>query len=151
MTTRYQLTGFKELEDALVNELPKATSKNVLRRAGIAAMKQVEDRAKQYVPVDKGALRDSITTKPVRAKRQAGSVRFQASSGIEVATGPTGTPEGGNAAWQEFGTVKMLAQPFMRPAADEEAPGVIDEVQRELTKQIDKAKKRIARKLARGR
>lgn len=149
--TTVKLEGFDELERALVEELPRATSKNVLRRSAIAAMARVEERAKQLVPLDKGELRDSIRTKVARAKRQRGSVKFAASSGVEVHTGPTGRPEGGNAAWQEYGTVKMPAQPFMRPAADEELPNVLDDVQAELTTQIDKARKRIARKLARGK
>lgn len=151
MTQRFKLTGFAELERALTDDLPKATAKNALKRAAIAAMKPIEERAKQLVPVDDGQLRDSITTKPARAKRQRGSVKYAASSGIEVLTGPTGRQEGGNAAWQEFGTVHMPANPFMRPAADFEAEGVIEDLARELKAQIDKAAKRIARKLARGK
>lgn len=151
MASKIKLEGFAELENALKDELPKATAKNVLRRSGKTAMGRIEDRAKQLVPVDDGQLHDSITTKPARAKRQRGSVKYAASSGITLLTGPTGRPEGGNAAWQEYGTVKMAAQPFMRPAIDEEAPNVIEDIRAELTTQIDKARKRIARKLARGR
>lgn len=148
--TSYKLTGFAELEKALVEELPKATAKNVLKRAGIAAMKPVEERARQLAPVDDGQLRDSITTKQARAKRQRGSVKFDASSGVEIVTGPTGRQEGGNAAFQEFGTVNMPANPFMRPAIDSSAQEVIADVRKELEAQIEKARKRIARKAARG-
>lgn len=151
---KIKLEGFNELEAALVNDLPRATAKSVLRRTAINAMKPIEERAKQLVPVDDGQLRDSIQTRPVRAKRQRGSVRYAASEGVEVHTGPRankGQPLGGNAAWQEFGTVKQAAQPYMRPSADFEAEAVIDIVRDELKAQIDKAKARIARKLARGK
>lgn len=150
MTRRFKLTGFAELERALVEELPKATAKNVLRGAAKDAMKPIEARAKQLVPVDEGDLRDSITTKNAKAKRQRGSYKYAASTGVEVWTGPTGRPAGGNAAWQEYGTVHMPAHPFMRPAADFEAEGVIEDVGRFLKDRIEKAKKRIARKAAKA-
>ena len=94
------------------------------------AMKRIEDRAKSLVPVDDGALRDSITTKNAKARRQRGSARFERQTGVEILTGPTGRQEGGYGAFQEFGTVNMPANPFMRPSADFEGPAVIDEVAR---------------------
>jgi HK97 gp10 family phage protein len=145
-----QTHGFKELEAVLVNDLPKTTAKNVLKRAAIEAMKRIEARAQELAPKDDGTLADSITTKPVKAQRTS-RTRYASQSGVTVATGPTGRPEGGNAAWQEFGTVNMPANPFMRPAADSESGAVIDDVRAALVAQIDKAKARIARKLAKGK
>lgn len=152
-TVNYKLIGFEELERALVEELPKATAKNVLRRAGINAMKRIENRAKQLAPRDDGALAASITTKPVKAKR-ASRTKYEAQSGVTIATGPTSRrPDspGGNAAWQEHGTVKMPANPYMRPSADSEGPAVINDIREELAIQIGKAKTRIARKAAKGK
>lgn len=151
MRVDFKLSGFDELERALVEEFPKATSKNILRRTGIAAMKRIESRAKELAPKQEGALAASIATKPVKAKRISSS-RFAAQTGVTIATGPTSRkPDGpgGNAAWQEFGTVKMPANPFMRPAADAEGQAVIGDVRDELATQIEKARKRIARKAAR--
>jgi len=142
--------GFKELERALIEELPKATAKSVLRRTAIKAMKPLEARAKQLAPIDDGGLRDSITTKPVKAKRES-RTRYASQSGVTVATGPTGRPEGGNPSWQEFGTVDMPANPYMRPSWDSEHGAILDTVKAELTTQITKAKGRIARKAARGK
>lgn len=147
---KIKLEGFRELERALAEELPKATARNVLRRTAVNAMGRVEDRAKGFAPVDDGQLRDSITTKVVKAKRQRGSVRYVTSEGVEVHTGPIGRQEGGYGAFQEFGTVKQAARPFMRPAADTEGQNVIDEVRDELAAQIEKAKARIARKAAKA-
>jgi HK97 gp10 family phage protein len=144
-----QLRGFSELERALKDELPKATSKNILRRTALNAMKPIEERAKELAPKDDGTLAASITTKVVKAKRVS-RTKFASSDGVTVATGPTGRPEGGNAAWQEFGTVKQAAQPYMRPAGDYESDAALDIVRDELAAQIDKARKRIARKAAKG-
>lgn len=149
MKLKFEAKGFKELEQALVSELPKATAKSVLRRTAINAMKHIEARAKQLAPRDEGDLAESITTKNVKAVRVS-RTRYAASKGVAVATGPTGREEGGNAAWQEFGTVNMAAQPFMRPAADGESKTVIDDVRTELTSQIEKARKRIASKTAKA-
>lgn len=151
MKTTFKLTGFKELEKALAEELPKATAKNVLRRSGIAVMeRRIEARARELAPRERGELQDGITTKAVRAKRQRGG-RYERSSGVEIATGPTGNPKGGNAAWQEDGTVNMPANPYMRPAADAEGENVIGDVREELAARIDKAKARIAKRAARKR
>lgn len=149
MKVTFKTSGFSELEDGLVNDLPKATAKSVLRRTALRAMKRIEARAKQLAPRDQGDLAESITTKPVKAVRVS-RTRYAASSGVTVATGPTGREEGGNAAWQEFGTVKMLPEPYMRPAADGESDAVINDVRTELASQIDKSRKRIARKAAKA-
>lgn len=145
----FKLEGFQELEKALLEELPRATAKNTSRRAMIEAMKPVEQRAKELAPHDDGQLRDSITTKAVKAKRVS-RTRYASSNIIEVATGPTGREEGGNAAWQEFGTVKQPPVGYMRAAADLEAEEVVDRLRHHLTAQVEKAKARIARKAARA-
>lgn len=147
--------GFAGLEDALI-ELEKfsgrtTTGKNAVQRGIRKAMKRVEDRAKSLVPVDKGEIRDSITTKKERAKRQRGSAKFSRETGISMLTGPTGKPAGGNPAWQEFGTVKMTPQPYMRPAADSEGPKVIKVVAEELQDAVKKSLARVRKKAARGK
>jgi HK97 gp10 family phage protein len=144
--------GFDELERALVSDFPKATAKNILRRAAINALKPIEARAKQLAPKDDGTLAESITTKPVKARR-ASRDRYESASGVTIATGPTSRradDPGGNAAWQEEGTVNMPANPFMRPAWDAGHDQVLDTVRTELALQIDKARARIARKLAKA-
>lgn len=153
----FKLEGFKELERALAEELPKATARNVLTRTATNAMKRIEDRMGQLAPRGDGGtdgqhLADSMRTQPVTAKRARGSVRFDRKNGVAVMTGPA--PEGkldrANAGFQEYGTVKMSPNSYARPAADMEAENVIADVRDELAKQIDKAKARIARKAARG-
>lgn len=143
-------TGFEGLEDMLI-ELEQfsgrtTTGKNAVQRGLKKAMKHIEDKAKSLVPVDDGDLRDSITTKKERAKRQRGSAKFERQTGISMLTGPTGKQEGGNAAWQEFGTVKMTPAPYMRPAADSESDKVIADVAKELQDAIGKSVARARKK-----
>lgn len=147
MKLKVDAKGLRELQSQL-DELPKATSRNVLARAGIKAMRRIETRAKELAPVDDGQLRNSITTQKAKAQRVS-ATRF--AQGVTIETGPTGKrPAGGNAAWQEFGTVKMAANPFMRPAADGEGPAVMADLKQELAAEILKAAARIARKSAKG-
>ena len=144
--TMIKTHGFKELERALAEELPKATAKNVLRRSATEVMQnRIESRARELAPKERGKLADGIVTKPVRAKRVS-RTQYASQSGVAVATGPTGRPEGGNASWQEHGTANMPANPYMRSAVDAEGEAVIDDIREVLTAQIEKAKARIARK-----
>lgn len=75
----------------------------------------IEGLAKGYAPVDTGRLRDSIhSTVDESGKTVVGTV----STDVDYAV------------YQEFGTYKMAAQPFMRPAIDE-AKGSIKELFRD--------------------
>lgn len=156
----FKVSGFKELEQALVQELPKATAKNVLWRTAEGAMKRIETRMSQMAPVDPqdrdgdgNHLRDTMKTERIKATRQRGSVKFDPRSGVAVRTGPApvGKRARANAGWQEFGTVKQAAQSYARPAADSESENVIDDVRDQLAAQIEKAKARIARRALKGK
>lgn len=144
---KFKAEGFRELERALAEELPKATARAVLLRTAKASMERVRTGMEQRAPRDSGNLAGSMKTQPVKAKRSS-RTRFARSSGVSINTGPTGRQEGGNAAWQEFGTVNEPAQPYARPTADAEGMNVLNDVRAELTKQIDGAKARIAKRAA---
>jgi hypothetical protein len=154
-----KLEGFKELERALAEELPKATARNAMTRAATEAMEPMRERMAQLAPYDPDDrdedgqhLRDTMRTQTAKA-RQARAFGVDRQSGVVVMTGPApvGRRARANAGWQEYGTVKMGAKSYARVAADTEADAVIDGLGDALAKQIDKAKARIARKAARGR
>lgn len=153
-----KLTGFRELERALAEELPKATARNVLRRTAVNAMERMRRKMGDLAPRDEADrdgngqhLADTMRTQPADARlsRLLGTSRQH---GVVVLTGPAplGRRARANAGWQEDGTVKMPPNSYARPAADTEARAVIDDVRDELKLQIEKAKARIARKAARG-
>jgi hypothetical protein len=159
MRVKVKVEGFRELERALAEDLPRATAKNALTRTAVNSMERVRLKMAQLAPYDPNDrdgdgrhLNESMKTQPVKAKRQRGSVKFARSTGVEVMTGPApaGKIARANAGWQEDGTVKMPPNAYARPAADSEARAVVMQVRDELAAQIDKAKARIARKLAKG-
>lgn len=79
----------------------------VRRRLSLAVRKSaadVEARAKVRAPVDTGALKNSIQARPVD------ELTSEVVVGVDYA------------AHQEFGTVKMAAHPYLRPAVEEVAP-----------------------------
>jgi hypothetical protein len=155
----FKIEGFAELEKALATELPKATARNAMRRAAIESMEPMRERMSQLAPFDPNDrdedgqhLRDTMRTQSPKAKlaRALGTSR---DAGVVVLTGPApvGKRARSNAGWQEFGTVKMGAKSYARVAADSEAPVVFSRIKDALTEQVDKAKKRIARKAAKAR
>ena len=91
----------KGLEKVLANydRRVKAVTVAAIVNGGAAI---VESQAKSLAPVDTGALRRSINTKPA-----TGTTKATASVGTNVEY----------AIHQEFGTRKQPAQPFMHPAA----------------------------------
>jgi hypothetical protein len=156
----FKTTGFKELERALAEELPKATARNVLVRTATKSIEPLRVRMSQnapYDPLDRDGdgkhLKETMKTQQVTAKRARGQARFSRSTGVQVMTGPA--PEGkrarANAGWQEDGTVEMAPNAYARPAADSEGEATVQRVRDTLADEVDKAKKRIARKAAKGR
>lgn len=148
MRSAVRIDGLKELDDALA-QLPKATGKAVLRRTAIRALAPVIAAAKGLVPVDDGDLRDSlkITTKlSKRQQRLNARAVAEGKASVQLFAGPAALP---HAHLVEFGTAKMAAQPYMRPAWDSKKDEVLELVRTELADEITKAAGRLARKTAR--
>jgi len=159
--TTVKVEGLKELQAAL-EDLPKATSRNVLRRALLAGAAPIEATAEQLAPVKTGALRTSHTagTKLSRrqkavhrqwagqqpAERTAQGFRSKPSDAVYVFVGPGGMPQ---AITQEFGTVDHAAHPFMRPAWDQNQHRALQIVVERIAVEIQTAVARIARKAER--
>lgn len=147
--TKVKLVGFRELERAL-NELPKATGKNVPRRVAKGALEPLADAAAAKAPRDEGKLAFSISVGEKRTRRVKG--KLPSREGVEMAMGPaTGLPGVLQyAAFVEFGTVDTAAQPYMRPAWDQGANRALDYVKDNLGSEITKAANKLARKRAKA-
>jgi HK97 gp10 family phage protein len=139
----FKIEGLKELEDAL-RELPKATGKNVLKRALMDAGEPILDAARSAAPQLTGALKRSHAsgTKLTRSQKKQNVPE----SAVEIYVGPGGLVQ---AITQEFGTVNAPAQPFMRPAWDANKQTALNMVRQSLADEIEKARARLARKAAR--
>lgn len=144
------LEGFRELERAL-NELPKNTGRNVLRRVAKGALEPMAVKARGMAPVDDGNLRDAIMVSEKRTKRVIRANRFDRNTGVEIAMGPiSGEGVLNYATFAEFGTSDTRAQPFMRPAWEGGKNEALEYIKANLGNEIDKAAKRLAKKAAKG-
>lgn len=146
--------GFSEMDAALA-EFSKATARNILRRAGIAALEPVaaemRDRAPAQARGDED-LKNSIAVGTKLNKRQKRLNRDP--SVVEIYVGPSGTggknapPQG---VQQEFGNDIHGPQPFARPTWDNQQGQVLDRVATGLSGQIDAARARAQRKAMKAR
>jgi HK97 gp10 family phage protein len=149
--TSFRLDGGKELEQALKQLGPEVATKvgasglrqatNILRNGLRAAApvgrgstkKTWKTKAGTSNSADYGHLRDNIKTKKQRS-RSAHSLRFIVTTG--------------NAFWGkflEFGTRKMSAKTWFKPAVDRIMPRAAESIVSEVRKAIDRAARKAAR------
>ena len=166
MTVTMELSGFDEMEEAL-EQLSKASGKNVLRRALKAAAEPMADLARSLAPNDPSTggfdLQKSITVGSRLSRREKSEHRRmfrndRASVEMFVGAGPL--PQ---AVYSEFGTAPhvnkglfagtmnpgVAPQPFMRPAWDQDHKALLDRLGKEIWVEIEKAMARAERKAAR--
>ena len=110
---RMEVKGMDELERQLTALGEKVATK-VLRDAGREALKVVEEDMKQHAGFDETStgqhMRDSIKIRSSTRKAQVNSV-------VTLRVGPS-KQHHMKALAQEFGTVKQVADPSIRPALD---------------------------------
>lgn len=154
-----RVEGLRDLQRAL-SELPKATSRNVQRRAMIKALTPMERQAESLAPALTGELRRGIEVGTKLSKRQQSEhrasigmkgfrttegFRYDPQTAIFMFMGPRGSAK---AIVQEFGSVYLSPHPYMRPAWDSGAGPAVETIKDELWSEIDKAAARLARKAA---
>lgn len=130
-------------DKALAEVGTKATQKNILVRTLKKAAKPIDETASNMAPKDTGKLEISVITGTQLTRRQRGSAYKAGKLGVAEVHVGTALSRG---LFQEFGTYKMPASPFMRLAWDarrDEAQGIIAT---ELWVEIKKAADRAARK-----
>lgn len=122
-------TGGKELASAL-RTLPDALSRQILLGALTEAAEPMRQRMSQLAPREPGKpdIADNIGISVANRLGDIDGGRWEARSEDEhaVAVGPTKNFFYG--IFLEYGTVKMRAQPFMRPAFDTEAPRALSQI-----------------------
>ena len=94
-----------------------AVNAQVQVRAAMACNKAALDTqrdARVLAPVDTGNLRGSIQVRPASAALTEATVGPEAEYGVYV----------------EYGTSRMAAQPYMRPAADRHGPAFVQAFER---------------------
>lgn len=144
MATRqtFRIDGLKELDTAL-KELPQAVAKNVLLRTLKLEGEPIRQTASELAPDDPRTGGKDLHTSIIIA---ATPVRDRESD-VEVSIGPSRKTFWG--LFQELGTARHAPQPFMRPAFDSKVMLVLHGIRDRLAEEIEKARKRLARKAER--
>jgi len=134
MDVKFDLKGMADLEREL-NQLTLKARASVLRGALNKAIDPILQAARQNVSAQfterSGTLRRSI-------KKSATAPRGSNGFTAEAKVGVTG--EGFYGRFLEFGTSKMPARPFMRPAVDAHAQEVVDLFASEMRRRIEAAR-----------
>lgn len=148
-----KIDGLDQLAQAL-RELPKRVARNGLRGAVYAGAKVIRDEAKLKAPVataplgadqpPQGTLKRSIIMKQVPELSSEQKQTFF----VTVRHGKKYRKQGKNGnlsqdAWYwrfvEFGTVKMTARPFLRPAFEGKKYEAVDAIKNRLAERIEQA------------
>ena len=134
-------------DKALAEVGTKATQRNVLRRALTTAAKPIEDAVEGGAPVETGFTSRSFATSPTQNPAQKRASRGEQKGFAEVYVG---TRRGSAAHLKEYGTFKMPAAPFFRPAWDANKDKAEQILGKELWVEIEKAAQRAAKKRAKA-
>lgn len=148
-TGEFQVTGFDDLYkamDELAEEIGKAKTDRIWKRALGFAMEPVLERVRANAPVDSGQLQDHVYMKahrPMGRDKQSSSfkgevmmARVSVSPKRDDSVERTTLNKRGNfqtyglhrpvALAQEFGNANQSAKPFIRPALEGNTQAVID-------------------------
>lgn len=148
MAITARLEGLEETV-ASMEDLSRATQRNVVRRMLLQAGEPTADRAASLAPTLTGKLSFSMVVATGLTRRHKGEQRNRASE-VEVYIGPAG---GAGALFyashREFGTVLLPAHPYLRPAWDSTKGQALNLIAQGLRVEVGKAAARAARKAAR--
>ncbi len=142
-----QLTGFKELAAAL-RELPQKVARNALRSAVNAGATKIRKQAQQNAPMDSGLLKKNIYQRQIREASGPERQTFA----VGVRSGRARNKDGSKKElpyyWRfmEFGTSKLPAAPFLRPAFDAQKDAAIQAIADKLDERIQKYAVELAKK-----
>jgi len=131
MRQSFEIRGTRELKRTL-NNLADQVSRRAIRGALTAGAKPIRKSARANVRVRTKELRKNIKTR---------SAKFGTGS-VVVLVGPTGLPKS-RAHFEEFGTIKEAAHPFMRPAWDSQKEIALRIITREMETRVLKIAKKI--------
>lgn len=149
MADGLKLTGFKELADAL-RELGPRVARNSLRRAVSAGAAEIRNEARARAPVDTGEMRKDIMVKRERDTKGEMSAKYSVfvrSGKKSRLAGKGRNVQKDSYYWKfvEFGTSKMPAKPFLRPAYEAKKEEAVKIIGENLDEGIQKAARELAK------
>lgn len=150
MADLQNVQGLKELQAAL-KDLPERIARNVLRGAVGAGAAVIRKEARGRAPVATGTLKRAIYQKQIRelssqvkqtfyvGARKGKKYRYQGKKG-------TLSQDAYYARFVEFGTAKMAARPFLRPAFEakkgEAVQAIKDYLAQRIPAEVEKARRK---------
>ena len=153
-----KLDGFKELAEAM-RELGPRVAKNFLRSAVQTGAALIRDEAKLLAPVStpgeksanqspSGTLKRAIAIKRERDSRDIFSAKYSVfvRAGGMKGVNAYGKTDAFYARFVEFGTSKMAAKPFLRPAFDHKKEAAVTAIGVRLDERIQETATELAKK-----
>jgi HK97 gp10 family phage protein len=140
-----KIEGLRELGLAL-KELDSRVQKRIARSATAAGARVIASEARARVPVNTGNVKKNIRTanlKPIQPGLQESAV------GVRV----KGKTKESAFYWTflEFGTAKMPAKPFIRPAFEAKKQEAAERMKEQLQKRIDAEAAKIGQTIGKAR
>lgn len=151
----FSITGLESLLgklDAISDDLRRKGGRTALRRAGNVIVEKAKENAIRIDdPVTGRSIAANVTQRwNGRLFRRTGDLGFRigVQHGAVLKKHPDLSENAPTPHWRliEFGTEKMRAQPFMRPAAESNVNEVINTFATEYEKALDRAIKRAQKK-----
>lgn len=151
----FSITGLESLLgklDAISDDLRRKGGRTALRRAGNVIVEKAKENASRIDdPVTGRSIAANVTQRwNGRLFRRTGDLGFRigVQHGAVLKNHPDLSENAPTPHWRliEFGTEKMRAQPFMRPAAESNVNEVINTFATEYEKALDRAIKRAQKK-----
>jgi HK97 gp10 family phage protein len=135
-TMKLEVLGLQELEQKL-REFGPRLAKNGLRAAVAAGARVVANEAKRNAPVDTGTLKRAVYLKQIREESNASQQTFFV--GVRHGKGEKKkNRDGFYFPFVEFGTEKMAARPFVRPAFEATKEQAAEAIKAKLAERIAK-------------
>ncbi|WGM00606.1 HK97-gp10 family putative phage morphogenesis protein [Arsenophonus nasoniae] len=135
MRTRVEVKGLSDLESVL-KKLGDEVAINILREAGKTVMKPVLADMKAHAGFDVSNpgehMRESIKIRTTDKMKDSHTQTV-----MSVRVGPS-KKQAMKARAQEFGTVKQIARPFIRPALDYHREFILNTLASEIRASIEK-------------
>lgn len=137
-----QVDGLRDLGDRM-KTLKSDMANRIARAATAAGSVVIRDAAKQKVPVDTGNLRQNVIVKRLPKSESAGLTSEHI---VTVRKGKltkkqkgAGLKDAFYGSFVEFGTVKMPARPYLRPAFDQNKERAVDAIKDRIAARLKKA------------
>lgn len=148
MANLMNLTGFREMA-AKMRELGPRVARNTLRRATSSGAAVIRNDVRARAPTDTGEMKRDIQIK--RSRDTNGEMSAKYAVYVRVGAKSRLSGRARNVAkdsfywiFNEFGTAKMAANPFMRPAFEAQKQAAVNKIGETLDEGIQKAARDLA-------